>query len=104
MLNNYILVGRIAENIEIKEIEGKKVGILKVSVPRCFKNTEGDYDVDIIDLEVYDNIAENVSNYCKKGDVVGAKGRISKLEGEELKLVVEKVTFLSSKKNEEDDF
>ena len=50
----------------------------------------------------FDNIAMNTSEYCHKGDIVGVKGRIQRIDStSELQLIAEKVTFLSSKSPEE---
>ena len=34
------------------------------------------YDTDFIQCILWDAIAENCCEYCKKGDVIGVKGRI----------------------------
>lgn len=41
------------------------------------------------------NIAATTTNYCKKGDIVGVKGRIQQTHST-IELIAEKVTFLSS--------
>ena len=43
-------------------------------------------------------IAINVDQFCDKGDLVGVKGRLQCLSGNELQVVAEKITFLSSRK------
>ena len=111
MLNQIILVGRLTRNIEIHKAEsGVNVATISIAVPRSFKNTEGVYDTDFIDCVAFDSIAINTSEYCGKGDIVGIKGRVqSKLveldEGKKenkLKIICEKITFLSSKPKEEE--
>lgn len=109
MLNQIVLVGRLVRDIQVNESEsGKKVATLGLAVPRSFKNNEGLYDTDFLNCTLWDSAAINTSNYCKKGDIVGIKGRIqSKLIEEnntkknELQIIVEKVTFLSGKKDVE---
>lgn len=108
MLNNTVIVGRIVRDPELKETEsGKKVTNITLAVPRSYKNIDGEYDTDFIPCVLWSGIAENTANYCKTGDLVGVKGRIQSrtYETEESKhyvveLVAEKVTFLSSKKND----
>ena len=108
MLNNVVLVGRLTREVEVKELEsGKKVANITLAVPRSFKNSDGVYDTDFIDCVIFDNIADNTSEYCKKGDIVGIKGRVQSrvVENEDKKeylteIIAEKVTFLSSKKEE----
>ena len=111
MLNQIILVGRLTRNITVNKSEnGVKVATISIAVPRSFKNVEGVYDTDFIDCVAFDTIAENTSEYCNKGDIVGVKGRIqSKIveleEGKKenkLEIICEKITFLSSKPKEEE--
>ena len=102
MLNQTVLVGRIAREPEIKELEnGKKASTITLAVPRSFKNAEtGEYDTDFVPVILYNGIAENVLEYCKKGDVVGIRGRLETKDNE-LQIIAEKVSFLSSKKENE---
>lgn len=105
MLNQVIIVGRLVEKPIIEENEnGKKVCNITLAVPRSYKNAEGVYDTDFIKCTLWNYIAENTTEYCDKGDLVGVKGRLQCLSGNELQLIAEKVSFLSSgktKKGEE---
>lgn len=86
MLNQSLVVGRIYTI-------GK--GTLTLAVPRSYKNEQGEYETDYLDVTLLGSIEKNVLEYCKKGDLVGIKGR---LQGglNTMSLVAEKVTFLSS--------
>ena len=44
---------------------------------------------------------ETTKEYCLKGDLIGIRGRLAKLENENLKVIAEKITFMSSGKGEE---
>jgi single-strand DNA-binding protein len=110
MLNQTVIVGRIVRDLEVRETEsGNKVAQLTLAVPRSFKNMEGQYETDFIPCVLWKGIAENTAEYCKKGDLVGIKGRIQtrdvELEDETRKkyveVIAEKVTFLSNKKTDE---
>ncbi len=109
MLNHAILVGRIVKDLEVKDTEKGKVANITLAVPRPFKNSEGEYDSDYIPCVLWKGIAENTAEYCKKGDLVGIKGRIQtrnvEFEDESkrqfVEVIAEKVTFLSSKKADE---
>ena len=77
MLNQIVLVGRLTSDLEVKELEGgKKLTTMTLAIPRSFKNENGEYETDFITCRLYNNIAENTAEYCKKGDIVGVKGRL----------------------------
>lgn len=102
MLNQVVIVGRLTKEVEIKEREnGKKYAYITIAVPRSYKNAEGVYETDFITCELWNGIAENTSEYCKKGDLLGIKGRLQSNENK-LNVIAEKVTFLSSKKSDEE--
>lgn len=109
-MNQVIIVGRLTKDPEIyKEDGNKKRAMITVAVNRQYKNPDGIYETDFINCILWNVIAENTCEYCKKGDVVGVKGRIqSDIINQEdgntkyyLNIIAEKVTFLSSKKADE---
>lgn len=110
-MNNVILVGRLTGNPEVTEYEKKKVSSINLAVSRNYKNSEGIYETDFIRCVLWDIIAENTSEFCKAGDVIGIKGRLqtSNYDDENGKrhyiteVIAERVTFLSSKKVETSD-
>lgn len=109
MLNQVILVGRLVRNPEVYETEtGRKRSQITLAVARSYKNQNGEYDTDFLDCTLWTGIAENTAEYCKSGDIIGVKGRLQTwlLENEDgskykkVEIVAEKVTFLSSSRNE----
>lgn len=111
MLNQTIIVGRLVKDPELDMTDnGKKVSRITLAVPRSYKNVNGIYETDYIDCTLWTGIAETANTYCKKGDLIGVRGRIQtsvieKEDGKKKKteVVAEKVTFLSPKKNETED-
>jgi single-strand DNA-binding protein len=112
MLNQFVGVGRLVAEPSAKEMEdGKKVSNITIAVPRSYKNENGEYDTDFVDVVLWNGIAENTAEYCHKGDIIGVKGRIQTStyeteDGEKRKstqIVAEKITFLSSSKDKKDD-
>lgn len=106
MLNQTVIVGRLVKDPELYETEkGNKVTNITLAVPRSFKNMDGEYDTDFISCVLWKGIAENAVEYCKKGDLLGVKGRIQsrkidideQTKREVLEVVAEKVTYLSSR-------
>lgn len=112
MMNQIVIVGRLTKDPEVvKSEDGKERSQITLAVPRSYKNADGEYDTDFVDCILWGGVAENTAEYCKKGDIVGVKGRIQTNnyeteDGEKRKstqIVAEKVTFLSSRKEKEDD-
>lgn len=107
MLNQVVLVGRLVKDPVLRESESKKkMSYATLAVPRSFKNTDGIYDTDFFECVLWDGVAKNTCEYCKKGDIIGVKGRLQTrtIEKEEEKkylteIIAEKVTFLSSGQN-----
>lgn len=100
MLNQVIVVGRIANELVLEENdEGRKYCSITLAVPRSFKNMDGIYDTDFIKTTVFGNIADTTAEYYRVGDLVGVKGRLACLNSKNgMSLIAEKVTFLSNKK------
>lgn len=111
MLNQTVLVGRLVSDPEVKELANdKKVSNITLAIPRSYKNANGEYDTDFVDCTLWQGVAENTAQYCRKGDIVGVKGRVQseiyEKDGEKVKatnIIAEKVTFLSSKSKETED-
>ena len=110
MLNQIVLVGRLVRDPELKTGEkNKQYMYITLAIPRSFKNINGEYDTDFIDCVLWDGVAKSTSEYCRKGDIVGVKGRVqsSTLENDDgtkkyyMDVIAEKVTFLSNTKKEE---
>lgn len=100
MLNQLVLVGRLVDNISEDSEENK---VITLAVPRCYKNTEGCYETDFIPVVVFGSLAANLKEYCKKGDLIGIKGRVERAADSDLRIIAEKVTFLSTNKGEENE-
>lgn len=112
MVNQIVLVGRIARTPEAKTTDsGKKMATLTLAVPRNFKNINGEYDTDFFDCTLWSSVAESTSEYCKTGDMVGIKGRLQSRivespEGNKRRkteIIAEKVTFLTSNPSRKND-
>ena len=111
MINQVMLVGRLTKTPELFLTENGKAGsFITLAVGRPFKNPDGQYDTDFLDCTLWTGIAENTAEYCKKGDVVGVRGRLQSriIENEDgtkykkMEIVADKVTFLSTAKKDDD--
>ena len=107
MLNQVVIVGRLVEDPKVEKGENHDYSFMRLAVPRSYKNVDGEYETDFINCKLWDAVATNTAEYCKKGDIIGVKGRVEtsvyEKDGEkkyEQSIVAEKVTFLSSRSNE----
>lgn len=83
MLNNISLCGRTTREFELKYIgTGTAVATNTIAVERDYKNKNGEYETDFINIEVFGKSAEFASNYIEKGNLVTVNGslRIDKYE------------------------
>ena len=111
MTNQVILIGRLTSDLEIKEVDGKKYTTITLAIPRSYKNTDGEYVTDFVDCLLWNIVAENTVEYCRKGDLIAARGRIETTQNidekdnitkKETRIIADKISFLSSKVPEKD--
>ena len=106
MYNYFFIIGRLCEDVELKKTtDGKKFSTIRLAVNRPFKNSEGTYDTDFLNVTVFDAYCDSIKSYLKKGSSLAVKGRIALNEyvnKEEKKvsrieLIGERVMFVSGK-------
>ena len=105
-MNILCLVGRITKDLELRYTTNNKA---VVNIPLAINN--GKDDTTFIDIVVYGNVAETTHKYCKKGDLIGAQATIKNNNWTDsngnkhydYKFMGYKVTFLSTKKNEDNN-
>lgn len=110
MINTLTVVGRLVSDPKIIETKYMKKAVVTISVPRDFKNLNGIYEADVIDCVIWPGVAQQVCELCKKGDLIGVRGKIQssvtiddgttyqETRKRELIIVAQKVTFLASRK------
>lgn len=106
-MNKVIEIGRATKDVELrKTTSGASIAKFSIAVKRNFKNAEGKYDSDFFDCVAFNKLAETISRYVHKGDMVGVCGRFqidtyTDNQGNNrrsMQIVVEEVEFLSTKK------
>lgn len=106
MLNQIVLVGRVKEIPTLQESStGKKTATLRLELERPFKNSNGEYEQDLISIVLWNGVAETVSDICKLNDIIGVKGRIQSYsyEGKDgntyhnYDIIAEKISFLNKR-------
>lgn len=109
MHNTVYLIGRLTNEIELVKEGEKDVARIIIAVQRSFKNEEGIYETDFVPIKLYNNIANNTSEYCHKGDLIGVRGRLQRYSSNDytangmpiLEVVADKLTYLATNKTGE---
>lgn len=103
-MNNYTCVGRITKDIELRYTPSNKA-IAEISLAV----NNGKDDTTFIRLTAFDKLAELVSKYCKKGDLIGTQSIIKNHNWEdkegikhyEYSFIINKISFLAKANKEE---
>lgn len=112
--NDCKFIGRITKDLEMQNSNnGNQILLFDLAVQREFKNSNNEYDSDFISCIAFNKTAIFISNYAKKGYLIGVEGRLQNNNFERddgtinygMKLVVNKVNsqilFLNKSKNSE---
>lgn len=106
MINSVNLTGRLVKDPELSYTpSGVAKAKFTLAVNRSFSNQSGEREADFIMCVAWRKQAENLSNFMKKGNLVGVTGRIQtgSYEGQDGKrifttdVVAENVVFLESR-------
>ena len=112
-MNNTMLVGRLTTTPQLEYTQtNQKYTKITLAITRPYKNTEGAYDTDFIPVCVYNEMANSLVEYTRRGDLIGVKGRLESRiitdddynKTKEMIVVADKVTFLSSSHNTTDQY
>lgn len=107
-MNKVLLSGRICSDIELKTTPTDvNLCSFRIAVQRRFKNAEGNYDADFINIVAWRSNADFISKYFKKGDPIEIGGSIQtrnyEKDGQKVyitEVVVDEAGFTLSKKTE----
>lgn len=107
-MNNVILIGRIANDLELKSVGDGKVVNFSLAVNKGVKNAEGNYEADFFQVVAWNNTAENLVKFTKKGDQVAVSGRLQTRNYDTdngfkryvTEIVANNIQFLQGKKGE----
>lgn len=75
-MNRVCLSGNLCKDVELKKTSSKKAVVTNtIAVNRDFKNDDGEYETDFINIVVWEKTAEYLSKYAKKGDRIEIVGK-----------------------------
>lgn len=111
VINNVVLVGRLTKDADLRYTSnGTAVATFTLAVNRQFTNQQGEREADFINCVIWRKSAESLSNFTKKGSLVGVEGRIQtrsydNQQGQRVyvtEVVVESFSLLEPKSKNED--
>ncbi|MEL7571046.1 MAG: single-stranded DNA-binding protein [Eubacteriaceae bacterium] len=77
MLNKVVLIGRLTKDPEVRYTNANTpVASFTLAVNRNFKNKDGNYDADFINIVAWRKLAELCSSSLHKGSLIAITGRI----------------------------
>nr|DAX47211.1 MAG TPA: Single strand binding protein [Caudoviricetes sp.] len=106
MINNVCLVGRLTRSVDLRYTQnGTAFGSFTLAIDRTYKNQAGERETDYINCVIWRKPAVNLSNYTKKGSLIGVEGRLQSRsyenkEGQKVyvtEVLVENFSLLESK-------
>ena len=106
-MNKIELIGRVSKEPELRYTPSNTaVSIFDIAVPRKFKNSKGEYDVDFFNCKAFGKLADTISQYVKKGDKLGLTGSVyfSKYQDKDgnnrisIQVSIDDIDFLEHKK------
>ena len=112
MLNKVILIGRITNALELKKTENDiSVIAFGIAIKRRFKDAAGEYPTDFINIVAWRSLAEFISRYFEKGQLIAIVGSIqtrtyNDKEGNKrtaYEVVADEAHFIENKKDVQTD-
>lgn len=112
MLNKVILIGRLTKDPEVRYTNANTpVASFTLAVNRNFKNKDGNYDADFINIVAWRKLAELCSSSLHKGSLIAITGRIqtSSFEGKDgtrrytTDVLADEIAFLEKKSSKSYD-
>lgn len=76
-MNKVVLSGNLCKDVELKTTSSGKATLTNsIAIKRDFKNADGEYESDFVNLVFWGNQAEYVDKYLSKGSKIGVVGRL----------------------------
>lgn len=109
-MNSFIGIGRLTKDCELRyTTSNKAVASFSIAITRTYKAPNGDYESDFINCECWGQVADTLSKYTHKGDLIAVNGNIRTDKYQDSNgnnkirtyILVNRIQFLSTKKVEE---
>ena len=111
-MNKFIGIGRLTNNIELKQTNSGKYYVKNsLAIKNDFKNSNGEYDTEFVNIVVWGKSAEILCNYSTKGMLIAIEGRLTTRDydkndgtkGYITEIICEKIKLLENKKEKNNE-
>lgn len=112
-MNKVILIGNLCKDIELRFTQNN-IAVMQntLAVRNDFKNSNGEYGTQFVNVVSWNKQAEFLSKYCSKGSKILVEGRIETRNYDDpdgkrvyvTEVIAEKVEILNGKKEENNSF
>ena len=106
-MNAVHLIGRLTQDVELRERGETKVAQLRLAVPRGRDKNGEDRGADFVDVVTFGRQAEVCASYLAKGRRIAVEGRLHHDEWDgdngrrqKLEVIAQSVEFLDARKSE----
>lgn len=112
MINRVIVVGRTTKDIELRTTSsGKSIVSFSIAVNSNYKKSDGTNDSYFFNCVAFSGLAETISRYVHKGDLVGISGRLQTRSYTDsngnnrtvTEIIIDEIDFLQSKKQKPEE-
>lgn len=112
MINRVVLVGRLTKDPELRTTpNGAFVGSFTLAVDDRMKTSNGERTTSFLPCIVWNQQAENVNKYVRKGSLVGVEGRLNQRTYKNnsgntmqvIEVICDSVQFLEPKKQDQNN-
>ena len=112
MINRVVLVGRLTRDPELRRANsGTSICSFTVAVDNRMRNPDGSKSASFIPCTVFQQTADNMTKFLRKGSLVGIEGRLSQrsfvrqdgTKGSVIEVICDSVQFLEPKSQNSSD-
>ena len=109
-MNKFIGIGNLCKDLELRQTNsGKYMLSNSIAIRNDFKNSDGEYDSEFVNIQVWGKTAEYLAQYAQKGMKVAIEGRLvtrayDRADGTRaysMEVVCSSVEILGNKKQQE---
>lgn len=110
-MNRVVLTGRLTRNPELRKTgTNKSVASFTIAVDNRMKTADGQRSTSFINCVAWNNVADNLVKFTKKGSLVGVDGRLNQrsyqnnngVNVQVVEVICDQVEFLSPKSDNQE--